>query len=90
MREREPDKEHISRGELLLLGHPGSVDTFSGYGLTCHSDRRECLAGLLMADSLTPVNSGWLQAVEEAYGAYQLLPMMAAAERGIVCWMNIA
>ena len=33
MGEREPQSERLNRGELLCLYHPGTNDTFSGYGL---------------------------------------------------------
>jgi hypothetical protein len=50
MREREPRKEIISKGELLCLWHPGTVDVFSGYGLTMWPGSQESLVGLLMID----------------------------------------
>ena len=90
MREREPNKETIPRGELFFLGHPGAaLETFSGYGLTSHPDRREHLVGLLMVDRPHPVSPDWLQAVQQAYGTTQLLPLTATGERGIACRMHI-
>jgi hypothetical protein len=89
MSEREPRKETIGRGELYYLGHSGTSDMFSGYGLTQRAGSREFLVGLLMVDRPTPANPLWLMEIEEAFGEYQLMPMTATGERGIVCQMQI-
>ena len=89
MREREPRKETIGRGELFFLSHPGSDHIFSAYGLTTQADRREFLVGLLMIDRPGPVDPGWLEEVEATFGGYQLVQMTATGERGIACQMQI-
>ena len=89
MREREPQKENIGKGELLYLHHPGTEDTFSGYGLTMASERKDRLAGVLMVDRPYPADPAWLKEVHATYGECQLVPMTAMGERGLVCQMNI-
>ena len=89
MREREPRKETIGRGELFFLSHPGSDHIFSGYGLTTQTDSREFLVGLLMIDRPGPVDPGWLMDVEDTFGDYQLIAMTATGERGIACQVQI-
>ena len=89
MREREPSKETIGKGELFFLHHPGTEDVFSGYGLTMQPGSPEFLAGLLMVDRPRPVDPGWLEDIEATFGEYQLAPMTATGERGIGCQMQI-
>jgi hypothetical protein len=89
MGEREQGKEVIGRGELFFLGHPGKEETFSGYGLTVEEGRKENLVGVLMVDRPRPVDREWLKQVERSFGEYQLVPMTATGERGIVCQMEI-
>ena len=89
MREREPQNETIGKGELFFLEHPGIAQIFSGYGLTVRPDTKEFLVGLLMVDRPMPVDPGWLEEVKTTFGAYQLVPMTASGERGIVCQMQI-
>ena len=89
MKEREPDKETIGRGELYFLGHPGTKDTFSGYGLTTRPESKEFLVGLLMVDRPRPPDPEWLKEVEETFGEAQLVAMTAAGERGILCQMQV-
>ena len=89
MREREKQKEIIAKGELLFIGHQGTENVCSGYGLTVQEGRKERLVGLLMVDRPKPVDPKWLREVEETYGSYQLIPMAATGERGIACQMNI-
>lgn len=89
MQEREPRKETIGRGELFFLGHAGTSEMFSGYGLTQRAGSKEFLVGLLMVDRPVPVSPTWLKEVEEAFGEYQLIPMTGTGERGIVCQMQI-
>lgn len=89
MRELEPNKETIGRGELLCLWHPGTENTFSGYGLTVESNQKNHLVGILMVDRPKPVDSTWLNNVATNYGPFQLVPMTATGERGIVCQMKI-
>jgi hypothetical protein len=42
-----------------------------------------------MADRPRPVDREWLKQVERSFGEYQLVPMTATGERGIVCRMEI-
>ena len=89
MLEREPRKETIDKGELFFLGHPGSEQTFSGYGMTMQSGSEEFLVGLLMIDRPRPVDPDWLKEVRARFGEYKLVPMTATGERGIACQMHI-
>ena len=89
MKEREPSQETIQRGDMLFLNHPGAEDTFSGYGLTLQSGRKDVLVGLLIVDRPNPVDPEWLRRVKDAFGDYQLLPMTTSGERGILCRMLI-
>ena len=89
MKEKEPRKETIGKGELFFLWHPGTEQIFSGYGLTVRPDPKEFLVGLLMVDRPTPVDPGWLQEVKPTFGEYQRVPMTASGERGIACQMQI-
>jgi len=89
MRERESNKEVISRGDLYFLWHPGTENVFSGYGLVAKDGSNEHLVGLLMIDRPPQGVGEWLQAVEEAFGQYELVAMTAAGERGILCQMQI-
>jgi hypothetical protein len=87
--ERERHKEIIQKGQLYFLTHPGSGKIFSGYGLSTREGRKDHLVGLLMVDRPRPVDPGWLNQIEEAYGAYQLVPMTAGGDRGILCQMRV-
>jgi hypothetical protein len=89
MREREPNKEIISRGDLYFLWHPGTENVFSGYGLTVKAGSNEHLVGLLMIDRPPQCVAEWLQTVEEAFGQCELLAMTASGDRGILCQMQI-
>ena len=89
MKEREPRRETISKGELFFLWHPGTEQVFSGYGLTTRASSKEFLTGLLMVDRPRPVDPEWLRDVEATFGECQLAPMTAAGERGIACLMQI-
>jgi len=89
MREREPCKENISRGDLYFLWHPATEYVFSGYGLTMKAGSNEHLVGLLMIDRPPNNVAEWLQTVEETFGQHELLAMTAAGERGILCQMQI-
>jgi hypothetical protein len=89
MGEREKGKELIGRGELFFLSHPGQEKIFSGYGLTVEEGKRGKLVGILMVDRPRPVDRKWLMQVERDFGKYQLVPMTATGERGIVCQMEI-
>jgi hypothetical protein len=42
-----------------------------------------------MVDRPKPANPEWLKQVENAFGAYQLVPMTKTGERGIACQMHI-
>ena len=89
MGEQEPRKESVGRGVLHYLGHPGTEDTFSGYGLTVSPDRPDRLVGLLMIDRPQPADPGWLRSVLDTYGECQLHPMTTGGERGLACRMQI-
>jgi hypothetical protein len=89
MGEREPHRETIGRGELFCLYHPHTADTFSGYGLAIMPNRPDLLVGLLMVDRPNPADPAWLKDIEEAYGAYQLVPMTADGDLGLICQMHI-
>lgn len=89
MREQEPTKEIINRGDLYFLWHPGSENVFSGYGLAMKAGSNEHLVGLLMIDRPPQGVAEWLQIVEETFSQYELLAMTAAGERGILCQMQI-
>lgn len=89
MGEREPQSEHLSRGELLCLYHPGTNDIFSGYGLVMQDDWPGHLTGLLMVDRPFPADPTWLESIRELYGACDLVPMTARGERGLACQMHI-
>ena len=89
MGERESNQEIIQRGDLIFLGHPGTDEIFSGYGLAIQTGRKDALVGLLMVDRPHPVDPLWFRSVEEAFGECQLVPMTASNERGIMCRMQI-
>ena len=89
MRETEPRKEVINRGDLFFLSHSGTNDIFSGYGLAAQSGRNDWLVGVLMVDRPHPVDPFWLQQIEETFDGFQLVPMTASGEQGIVCRMRI-
>lgn len=72
---------------LRYLWHPGTLDTFSGYGLALAPVH---LVGLVMIDRPRPADPAWLTEVKHAFGAYQLAAMTQTGERGIVCQMHIA
>jgi hypothetical protein len=79
MREREPP--------LVFLWHPGTHDLFSGYGLRMAPAH---LVGMVMVDRPRAVEASWLAEIQETFGTYQLVPMTASGERGVVCQMWIA
>ena len=87
--EREPPSEVIRPGQLYFLAHPES-DLFSGYGLTTHDGRNDRLVGLLMVDRPQRADPAWLAELEHRYGDYQLLPMTARGERGLLAQMRVA
>jgi hypothetical protein len=86
--EGELHHEDLSRGQLYALSHPDS-DLFSGYGLTTLAGRKDRLVGLLMVDRPQPANPACLAEIEVRYGDYQLVPMTATGERGLVTQMRI-
>ena len=89
MGEREPQSERLNRGELLCLYHPGTKDTFSGYGLVITDDEPGHLTGLLMVDRPYPADPSWLERIYNLYGECDLVPMTARGERGLVCQMLV-
>jgi hypothetical protein len=90
MREREPGKGTIGRGDLFFLWHPWIDKLFSGYGLTTQSGSNDFLVGLLMVDRPTPADPEWLKEVEVTFGECHSVAMTATGERGIACQMQIA
>lgn len=89
MGEREPQSERLSRGDLLCLYHPDTLDIFSGYGLVMQEDWPGHLVGLLMVDRPYPADPTWLARIRDAYGECSLASMTATGERGLVCQMFI-
>lgn len=89
MKEREPNKESIGKGELLYLWHPGTPSTFTGYGLTVQEGKKGKLTGLIMVDRPSKADPEWLDEIERTYGEYQLAPMTAGGDRGIVCQLSV-
>lgn len=89
MGEREPQSERLNRGELLCLYHPGTNDTFSGYGLVMQDDWPGHLTGILMVDRPFPADPAWLERIYNAYGECDLVPMTARGEWGLICQMHI-
>jgi len=89
MHERAPREETIGRGELVFLSHPGTKETFSGYGLTMEPGSEELLVGLLMIDRPHPADPEWLAEVEATFGEHELVAITPAGERGIACQMQI-
>lgn len=87
--EGEPHSEVIRPGQLYFLTHPGS-DLFSGYGLTTHDGRKDRLVGLVMVDRPQPADPNWLAEIERLYGTYELFPMTATGERGLLAQMRVA
>jgi hypothetical protein len=88
------------RGDRCVRLHPSMIVQFS----RCHSgvgvgqpfglleipvQPRFILPGLLIVDRPRPADLKWLRRVESIFGEYQLVPMTATGERGIVCRMQI-
>lgn len=73
--------------ELLYLWHPGTADTFSGYGLVLAPAH---LVGAVMIDRPTVADPAWLAEIKATFGTYQLVAMTQRGERGIVCQLYIA
>ena len=90
MHEREPRKETIGRGELLLLSHLNQDQMFSGYGLIVEDGRVDQLVGLLMVDRPETADPAWLDQITKAYGECQLVPMTQNGDRGLLCRMQIS
>jgi hypothetical protein len=72
---------------LRYLWHPGTEDTFSGYGLALTPAH---LVGVVMIDRPEPADPAWLAALAETFGRYELTTMTQSGERGLVCQMHIA
>jgi len=89
MKEREPRKEPIGKGELLYLCHPDDENNIFGYGLTMEPNNPGYLVGMVNVDRTQPVSAGWLKAIGELYGGYHLFPMTADGQRGIACKLQI-
>lgn len=89
MREREPQSERLSRGDLLCLYHPDTTDIFSGYGLVMQDDWPGHLMGLLMVDRPHSADPAWLARIDDLYGACDLLPLTVRGDRGLLCQMYI-
>jgi len=73
--------------ELLYLWHPGTADTFSGYGLVLAPAH---LVGVVMIDRPRVADPAWLAEIKATFGPYQLAAMTHRGERGIVCQLCIA
>jgi len=82
--------KHATRGQLYFLWHSDTSATFSGYGLATEAGRSDLLVGLVMVDRPRPVSRAWLARVKQSFGGYELYPMTASQERGILCHMRIA
>lgn len=74
---------------MFFLSHEGTRDIFSGYGLNTAVGRKDRLVGLLMVDRPKPADPTWLTQVGEIYGSYDLVPMTATGERGLVCGVRV-
>ena len=81
------NEQKVRGGSLYFLWHPGTKDTFSGYGLTVQSGQKDHLVGLLMVDRPRPVDPLWLAEVESKFGGYELYVMTTNRELGIACQM---
>jgi hypothetical protein len=84
------NEQEVPVGRLYFLWHPGTKDTFSGYGFTIQAGRQDHLVGLLMVDRPQRVDPAWLAQIEASFGGYALHVMTATGERGIACQMQIA
>ena len=82
----EEESERTPDLPLLTLWHPGTTDTFSGYGLALAPAH---LVGLVMIDRPRPADPAWLAEVRATFGDYQLTAMTQGGERGLVCQMHI-
>jgi len=82
--------ENTTRGQLYFLWHSDTSVTFSGYGLATEAGRKDLLVGLLMVDRPQPVSRAWLARVKQCFGGYELHPMTASQERGMLCHIRIA
>lgn len=89
MKEGEPKKETVNRGDMYFLWHPSTENLFSGCGLTMKCGSREYLVGILMIDRPQYFVDFWLSRVEEAFGEYELEAMTESGERSILCQMQI-
>ena len=72
---------------LVFLWHPGTRDIFSGYGLRIAPAH---LVGVVMIDRPRPAAVEWLEEIRQTFGGYELVPMTASGERGMICQMRIA
>ena len=72
---------------LVFLWHPGTRDIFSGYGLRIAPAH---LVGVVMIDRPRPAAADWLEEIQQTFGGYELVPMTASGERGMICQMRIA
>src|SRR3990172_4192973 len=82
-------REPPQRGDLHYLCHPGTEDIFSGYGLVVEDGKRNRLIGLLLVDRPAPVDPAWLASVKATFGGYELHPMTATGERGVLFEMLV-
>ena len=85
MVEREPLHETIGRGELFFLDYPTKEGSFSGYGLTVESGRKDLLVGVLRVDPPKTADPTWLQSIDDTFGVSQFLPLTINRERGLSC-----
>lgn len=83
-------KEPAQIGQLLFLQHPGTPDTFSGYGLVAKGGRQDHLLGLLMVDRPRRADPQYLAEIKGVYGECDLVAMTVSGERGLLCQMRVA
>lgn len=77
----------LQNTDVRYLWHPGTTDTFSGYGLRIDKDR---IAGLLMVDRPCIAPESYINYIMETFGECDLYPMTTDGSRGVICRMTIA
>jgi len=80
--------ENMSLDEYAAwcLWHPGTEDTFSGYGIGKDTDY---IIGLLMIDRPQIAPQEYLDEIRKEFGPYFVSPMTFDGCRGILCQMTI-
>src|SRR2546423_14895398 len=77
-RGRERTMSTTPTPKLLYLWHPGTPDTFSGYGLALTPAH---LVGLVMIDRPQRAAPAWLRKIKDTFGSYQLATMTQGGAR---------